>query len=289
MLEMIESSSPIPCGDDETELHVLTGARDLDNCLWALKSFLTQSGRRMPIVFHSDGTLREDETEWLSRHLPGCEIIDRVRAKEEIAEFLRPYPNLFYFRCTLEQIMFYKLVDFYFYSRTKRVLAIDSDIIWLKEPTQLNRCIDRGMGFFMEGLRNAYAFDVDALRRYYGIRMRSRINAGLIHIPGPDAFNWDLLEYAASLSIKHQTDRKLGRGRWFEQTFFAVLFSVELERYERLDGQQYIIPASEATGDEDYTAVHCVTPKRELFRVFAEKGLQRNAFREMFPAEILVA
>ncbi|HWK90464.1 MAG TPA: hypothetical protein VNP72_10795 [Longimicrobium sp.] len=282
MLDQIEHSKPIACGHDEIELHTLTCSADLDACLWAVKSFLVHSGRSTPVIVHSDGSIREREAERLGRHLPGCEIIDRARAKEEVAEFLRPYPSLFHYRCTLDRLMFFKLVDFNFYSRTGRVLAIDSDILWLKEPVQLNGFLDTGRGFFSDDYQNAYGFDVDALKRYYGIRMLPRVNAGLLHVPGRDAISWDLLDYAASLGIKHAGDRKFGRGGWFEQTLYAILFSVEQERYERLDGEQYVIPARKPTGDEDVTAVHCVTPRRPAFRVFAERAMERNGFPGLF-------
>ncbi|NJL70068.1 MAG: hypothetical protein HC888_00025 [Candidatus Competibacteraceae bacterium] len=236
----------------------------------------------MPVIVHSDGSVHQNEISELRKHLPGCEVIERAMARRDIGEFLKPYPNLAQYRCVWERILFYKLIDFYYYSKTKRILAFDSDVLWLKKPTEVNERLGLNKGFFMDDIQNAYGFDVNALRRHYGIRLLPRINSGIIYIPGEDAFNLDLLDYAASLGIKHDQDKKIGRGGWFEQTLFATLFSVECDRYERLNRQQYLIPEPQAKGTEDVTAVHCVTPRRSLFSLFAEKSLERQGFEGLF-------
>jgi hypothetical protein len=116
------------------EVHSLVCHRDLDLYLLAIKSLLRFEAR-LAVVVHDDGTLTEADRAMIERHLSGVEVIGRVAADAAVGETLRHWPECRRFRATRATAP--QLFDFSLLARRKRLISLDSDIVFARVPSEL--------------------------------------------------------------------------------------------------------------------------------------------------------
>lgn len=119
----------------KTEVHTITG-RDyhLFFYILAVKSLL-RFYNDIAIVVHDDGSLTNKDTMLLENHIRGIKIIEKRIADKKIAGILKRFPNSSKYRSSYFNSM--QLFDYTFFSKTDKILSLDSDTLFLRKPNQL--------------------------------------------------------------------------------------------------------------------------------------------------------
>ena len=118
----------------DAEVHTLLCHEHLLLYLFAAKSLLRYSGRLRAVV-HDDGSLSTVDRWILRFHLPNCRIISKEAADREMEARLERYPQVR--RVRAENVRLCQLVDYCALSSTDRVIGMDSDVLFLREPKAL--------------------------------------------------------------------------------------------------------------------------------------------------------
>jgi lipopolysaccharide biosynthesis glycosyltransferase len=155
--KLIEGTSPYAADGDgsEFEVHSLLGSRHVGMCLWSIKSFLHHAQRPFSIVLHDDGSLSLHDIEKLKRHLPGVRVIRKVDADELIKPIVSSWKAVEAYRFgTLGNtdysrkmsIFSLKLLDFNLLTAASRILVLDTDVLFFREPSELLDWVDKKSG-----------------------------------------------------------------------------------------------------------------------------------------------
>ena len=233
----ILQTPPVEDTRDKTcEIHILTSAQDWLNLVWTLKSFYAVSARRYAVCIHDDGTLDHSACEALQRHFPAARIIRRQQADTKLASVLKDFPRCQSFRQSNH--LSPKLFDFPHYSKSERILLLDSDVLFFREPTELLRRIEDPTyqkNCVNGDVASAYTVDPLVVSEHKGMCLIARFNSGLGLIHKNSLCLRSLEEF---LSLPGTVDGHFWR---IEQTLYALCssrFGVELlpEEYSvRLD------------------------------------------------------
>jgi hypothetical protein len=222
----ILNSQPIPNTSDRVcEIHVLTSAQDWLNLVWTLKSFYHFSQRQYSLCIHDDGTLSQDNIATFKYHFPNARIIDRKQAEENVLPLLSSYPRCLEFRKTNH--LSPKVFDFALYLQSDRLLLLDSDILFFKEPTELLNRIenpDYQLNTLNADVDSAYTVGPEMVKTNIGFDLAARVNSGLglIH---KNSLNLNWIEEFLDLP------NIIGHFWRIEQTIYALCssrFGVEL-------------------------------------------------------------
>ncbi len=138
-LRELEHTAPLPAASGEeadAEVHVLVCRRDAWLTVLALKSLLRFEGVRLAVTLTDDGSLGRTQRDRLSRHIPGCRWLPRYCDQPALAEALRTRPRLERLYGS-EFHMIAKLLHPVLLSRCSRVIQLDADTAFFREPEQL--------------------------------------------------------------------------------------------------------------------------------------------------------
>lgn len=220
-------TSPVTGNTDHTaEIHVLTSNSDWLNLIWALKSFYAASQRHYALCIHDDGSLGAEQSSALARHFPDARIILRRQADSDVFPALASYPRCLRFRQTNHLAP--KVFDFAHYLKSDRMLLLDSDVLFFREPAELlKRAEDMSYtkNCFNADDESSYTITPEVARDVLKINLIERFNSGLglIH---RDSLRREWLE--EFLAVPGLADGHFWR---IEQTLFALCsskFGVEL-------------------------------------------------------------
>ena len=253
-------------GFDDIEIHSLMCHRDISYGVNCLKSLIRyEEFSRMQIVIHDDGSLTTEDKEILYKISDRLSVIDRKYADSQILNFIKDKPNCINYRIkespinTLHKI---KLFDYYYFSKTKKILGLDSDLLFLKKPDDVIKHISANTGFYFPDYQNAYSFNEPKDE----IKTLEKVNTGLICILGESNYSLDLIENALSNLIRNGVNH---RCQWIEQSAFAHMFC-ELGGFECLDPKIYRLPYFQPVDRSTAECLHFVNypPVREKYKEF---------------------
>lgn len=217
-------SKPIVCNDgSEFEVHIVTSQKDFLDAIWCLKTFYHYSGLMPRLVIHEDGTLSANGIKMFLKHFVNCKVIRRKDANEDLKHFLANYEysqkNRLnkYFYCAL------KLFDAFYYSKTDKLLFLDSDILFFKKPTEIIEYIKGDKPFFNSDYQNAYSKPISELNKTFGVDILPRVNAGLMFLRKKDYIN--NLNFIENYFEKMENSIQPGDINRHEQTLNALLLS----------------------------------------------------------------
>ena len=184
---------------DVCEIHVLTSSQDWLNLLWTLKSFYHFSGRRYALCIHDDGTLPSAARAALRKHFPDARLISREEADGGVLPSLQRYPRCLALRQS--NTLSLKLFDFRHYLRSSRMLLIDSDVLFFREPVELLRRVESPayqLNSVNADIASGYTVDPVEVRNRFGFELGPCFNSGLglIH---RDSLRLDWIEDFLSL------------------------------------------------------------------------------------------
>lgn len=177
---MVLRTPPVGCDKSaEVELHSLVCKRDTNMLILAAKSFLTYAPGTS-LVIHEDGTLSDDDCTLLQCHLPGSRIIRRCDADRELASIL-PDEIMKHRR---DGVFLMKLFDFNHFSHGRKLISLDSDIVFLQRPTTVLEWIsgsDERGAFYNEDPTETFRAATNPCNR----QLPPRFNAGFMGFDGP--------------------------------------------------------------------------------------------------------
>lgn len=130
LFRKITSTPPITTNPNaDTEVHSAVPHRYVYAYLVALKSLLRYHAD-LSVVVHDDGSLSAADKTLIAFHLPHCRIITRTDADSEFEKLNNPFLS----KVRNSYTSYIKLFDTSYSSRSKRVIIIDTDTIFLKRP-----------------------------------------------------------------------------------------------------------------------------------------------------------
>lgn len=133
------------------EIHILLGKKHVGMSLWAIKSLLHWSGKAYSVVFHDDGSLTDKHIKTLNQHLPHSTVVRRSDADDLMAEKLAAFPNAYKYRFGRlgstrphgqASVFSLKLLDFSLLSKAKKILILDSDVLFFSPPKSIIDWVD---------------------------------------------------------------------------------------------------------------------------------------------------
>lgn len=131
---------PLACSSDgAAEIHSLVSHRHLEIYLLAIRSFL-RFYDRVRVVVHDDGTLDDQDARLLQDRIRNVRILRRRESDRLVEEVLRGRPSCLRFR--RKQILTAQVFDFPKFAATKKIVAMDSDILVLRHPSEIVRWIE---------------------------------------------------------------------------------------------------------------------------------------------------
>jgi hypothetical protein len=194
----------VPGQDQDFSVHILLCNRDFEMSVCALRSFVFYCGRSFEFVIHEDGTLTQEQKKYLLKNFPKSEVIDYHRslnlAKETFGE------NSEIYKMRQKGVLMLKLLDIKLFSTKKKVIVLDSDILFFKKPDEV---LNAAIRFDVPNLFNKDVFpslmaSKEVLEDICAKKIPERINSGL-SVVYRDAIDFVLLEKW----LKELNDRKV--------------------------------------------------------------------------------
>jgi len=206
------------------EVHVLCSERDYLCAMWALKTFYHFAAVPYPLAIHVQGRCPGRAKERLGRHFPDARVITQVQANAVVDQALsgHGFGRLLALRQRTPFIL--KLTDFVLTCRARRLLLLDSDVLFFAYPGQLVKAAQSGSAtaVFQRDLVSTYNISEERALKRFGIRLAPAINTGIAVVPR-DAI--DLARCEEFLS-----DAEVARANGFvEQTLYALCVSEGLD------------------------------------------------------------
>jgi len=205
---------------EELEIHTLICNRDV---LLAINNFKSlqkfDEFKNVPVYLHDDGSLTKSDISLLD-NIKNVILIDRKEADKEIEQHIKDYPNCMSYRLGKNPINLWhkiKTFDYYYFSKSKKILGLDTDLLFMKKPENIINLINSNTPFYFPDVQSSYCFNEPKDE----IPVFKSVNTGLIYIPSPDYYNIESLEFALTNLV--------GKGvnyfpSWIEQSAFAHMF-----------------------------------------------------------------
>lgn len=226
--------------ENRAEIHLLTSHKDWLFAAWMLASFFHQTKRRWPVVLHEDGTCEPEHLAALARLFPDARIIRRREADAAMEARLASYPECLAYR--RQHALAMKLFDVPAYAQTRRVLLLDSDVLFYREPREILDWLDADNDetWFNSDFQHSLNIKPEEARAKWGIKLWPLVNSGLVLL-NPAVLDLDFCEQC----LGEGTIRTSGWEWCIEQTLFGLCASraargglLPTDRYEVSYGAQ---------------------------------------------------
>lgn len=245
---LLAEPQPVP-NTAEFEIHVLACDKDFLCLLWALRSFFFFSGKIASLTVHDDGSLRPWQFQTLSHLFPGSRAIPKSQSDCEMADFLSSHGKCLEVR--QQSVYNVKVFDFAFYSRGKRLILLDCDVLFFSRPADLlSNCRE---SLFNSDIWTNYLFSTEDIKSRFGLAVPEKVNIG-VGVMSKDCFDLDLTERLLS------DDRFSSSPFFIDQTLIAMLAS---RNTIRLLGPEYQVSLSR--GLTNTVSKHYTRLVRHLF------------------------
>jgi len=203
------------------EIHLLLGKKHVGMSLWAIKSFLHWTCKSYSVVLHDDGSLTDENIKTLNQHLVNSTVIRRADADVLMAEKLVAFPNAYKYRFSRlgsntshgkASVFSLKLLDFSLLSNARRILVLDSDVLFFNRPDAIINWINDPS-------------EVDCLYCYeLYVPIRDERNSIILFERKPDVplgFNSGLICFCRSAFNLARLDEWLGANRELAETVYT--------------------------------------------------------------------
>ena len=251
----------------DLEIHTLICNRDV---LLAINNFKSlqkfEEFKDVPVFLHDDGSLTESDIILLN-NIKNVVLIKRSDADFDIEEHIKDYPNCYSYRLGKNPINLWhkiKTFDYYYFSKTKKVLGLDSDLLFMQKPKNVIDLINSNTPFYFPDVQSSYCFNEPKDE----VPVFKNVNTGLIYIPSPEYYDINSLEFALGNLV--------GKGvnyfpSWIEQSAFAHMFYKD-GRYVSLGLDEHRIPYFQSVDIKKIECLHFVSypPVRELYKTYID-------------------
>ena len=204
----------------QSTIHMLVCKRDFEMAIISAMIINNLGNKGHYFIFHDDGSIDDEFETRFYEYLPGSKLIRRKIADKIMEEELSIYPALQEYR--KKQVLALKLVDIPFFSQSKRIAYIDTDVLFFRYPEEYFQLLDNktNLNIFNKDIASAYVTDEISIEGNLGIKLLPKINSGLWIMNKKD-FSFSMIESWLEHRFLHSylTDYRL------EQTFIAMLAS----------------------------------------------------------------
>lgn len=250
-------------------LHTASGHELIGLTAWMLASFHHYTERIWPIVLHDDGTLADEDREFIMRLFPDINIIERERADREMKEVLANFSACQAYRT--EHPLALKIFDVPHFARKEAFLFIDADVLFFQKPERILQWVDEredACWFNKDAMEASNVSRAEASNRW-GVDLWPRVNSGL-NLLRKKALDLDFCE-----DILTHSSIRSGHIWRVEQTLFALCAS----RYAHggLLPSSYEVSLGRSMA-EDCVARHYIGSVRERFWAEGVSRLNRILF-----------
>lgn len=250
-------------GSGPLEVHLLCHGGDYLCAIWALKSLCLTSGVRWPVVIHLQGRTTSTMRRRLRRHLPDARLVEQGEADAVVGQALaHGSPRLLEARRQSPFMM--KLVDPVLLTRADRIVVLDSDVLFFRDPRELRAHAEAestASWVFQRDPISTYNVTEAEARSAFGIAMPDRVNSGIAVIPRR------LVDLRLCERFLEHPDVRRPSG-WIEQTLFALCAGAR-GNVEFLSSS-YVISLERGLDYDALTARHFAGPSRPLL---TEEGM----------------
>lgn len=129
---------------ENLSIHMLFGKRDFVMALWSLASFYKHSKVIGDLYVHSDGSLDGANLKVIRGLFPSVKVIDAKGVLDDHADFFNEHPVLKEFRTSYTKFQSKKLLDPFLSSDKEYRLILDSDMLWFKNPSEIEEVVKGG-------------------------------------------------------------------------------------------------------------------------------------------------
>ncbi len=210
---------PTCVADSDVSVHFLVSSKTWHAGVLAAISFEFFTQRRWQLFIHEDGSVDDTDRKKIESVLPGAHFISRVLSEEMMKQRLQPYPTCQALR--QEHNLFLKFFDLPSFAPGKRMILLDSDVIFFKKPQEILEWVDTQSQecWYNEDTKEKYCIPRYELEPKMGINFWPRFNSGLVLMPLP----------AISLSLAERLlvtfKETAHHPQFFEQTLYALMAS----------------------------------------------------------------
>lgn len=252
---------------DGLEIHTLICKRDI---LMAINNFKSlqkfEEFESLPVYLHDDGSLSDSDIELLS-DIKNVIVIKRADADGEIEQYIKDYPNCMSYRLGDNPINLWhkiKTFDYFFFSKSKKILGMDTDLLFIRKPENVINLINTNTPFYFPDCQSSYCFNEPKS----DVPVPQKVNTGLIFIPSEDYYSLESLEFALTNLV--------GKGvnyfpSWIEQSAYAHMFYKD-GRYISLHEEKYRIPYFQNIDISKIECLHFVSypAVRETYKTYLD-------------------
>ncbi|OGN03507.1 MAG: hypothetical protein A3G02_01260 [Candidatus Yanofskybacteria bacterium RIFCSPLOWO2_12_FULL_44_13b] len=122
--------------DPDLELHTICNKNDLWMLIWMLRSFFFMSGLRPIIVINDDGTLDGAAADLIKSKFSNVRIMFRDQTTNRILE-MPSVPDIVKQARINAHFFLDKLINPIVFSKAKKIIVSDTDILYYKVPTEV--------------------------------------------------------------------------------------------------------------------------------------------------------
>lgn len=205
--------------DNRVELHLLCYLRDYLTAIWSLKSFYWKSGANYPLAIHIHGRLPAMASRRLARHFPDARILTYDAASAQVSRMLDEgkYERLRKWRDSSGFML--KLVDFNLLNQGRVMLALDSDLLFFRPPSEVIGAVetacDTGAITIQRDVQSTYNIDTAHAQAKWGIDLPEHVNTGIVVCRRECVSMRQCEEWLGDPAIARPTG-------WIEQTLYAM-------------------------------------------------------------------
>lgn len=259
---LLEKTAPVKSSRNETEVHSVICHSNVDQYILSIKSLVYLCPLNLTIALHDDGSLTKDDIARLERHIIGVKIYDYKNATDKIKTAIKGFPHVYRERTRLSWNKFHliAILDVPFFAHSKKLVYLDSDILFFSTPLVLCNWIESGddnTSYFMNDWLNGHSLTPKQLEHFIGGKIIKRYNSGL---------RFFLRE--KSLNLREMNDflgyhERLGQNNYYyrDQTYAMVNAVLNYRKNIRLD-KGYLVSTKPMT-PRGIVCRHYFEPVRE--------------------------
>jgi hypothetical protein len=255
----ILKTPPVSTGRErgETELHLLCYRNDYLAALWTLKSFYHFAPASIPLVIHIQGTATWRMMARIKHHFPDARVIPQAEADSVVVPHLTQMGLTRLLTARDANHYTLKLTDFLLLGEAPRLLTLDSDILFFKNPQAFLSPSEQHM--FQRDPESTYVLNSTVAKSVFDIDLAPCINVGMMHFRRDSISLERCNDY---LSVFQKLDG------WLEQTLYA-LHASERGNAGYLP-EEYLISLASGIDHSRLVARHYAGPSRALLH---EEGI----------------
>ncbi|PIP29375.1 hypothetical protein COX27_01770 [Candidatus Kuenenbacteria bacterium CG23_combo_of_CG06-09_8_20_14_all_36_9] len=240
-----------PVNNSDLSVHILTCHFDFKMFFWSLASYYNAFKIYGQLYIHNDGTLSPKEINLIKKFFPSARIIDARTFANDFENKLNQYPVFKSIRARhFNFFSFKKIIDTFLAADNKMCLIFDTDILWFKNPIDIEEQIKLGCPRSLMQKNNTYKFLKDGAEIDQQL---TQFNAGIILYARENFDTNILIDFFQQLNENNKKELHFA-----DQTGHVKC----LKNLSALPEDKYIIRGSV---NENTIAKHYTAPRRPLF------------------------